>query len=60
MDSGVMTVEKFLILIAAITSIVIGVAAYRFIEHAYGANISFLVGFTTLVVSVYLINTSEI
>lgn len=55
-----MTVEKFLILIAAITSIVIGVAAYRFIEHAYGANISFLVGFTTLVVSVYLINTSEI
>jgi len=55
-----MTAEKYLILTAVMTSIVIGIATYRFIEHAYSANISFLVGFATLVVSAYLINTNEI
>ena len=52
--------EKFLIPIAVITSIVVGMAIYRFVEHGYGASISFLVGFTTLVVSIYFIKNNDI
>ena len=52
--------EKLLIPIAVMTSIIIGMAIYRFVEHSYGANISVLVGFTTLVVSIYFINTNDI
>ena len=54
-----MSVGKFLLPIAVITSVTIGLAAYRFIDHAYGTNVGFLVGFITLMVSTYFINTNH-
>lgn len=58
-DSGAMTVGKLLIPVAVMTSILIGMAIYRFMEYTYGANISFLVGFTILITSAYFINTHD-
>jgi hypothetical protein len=50
---------KFLIPIAIMTSITAGLSAYRFIDHAFSANIGFITGYIILMASVYFINTSD-
>ncbi len=50
---------KFLIPLAIMASIAAGLSDYRFIDHTLSANIGFITGYIILLISTYLINTSD-
>jgi hypothetical protein len=49
--------HTFLLALATVTAISVGILLYGYIENTFGANIGFLAGFIILTASAFFINS---